>query len=178
MAYTPFKAPDVAGPKRDFVGYGRRVPKVRWPNDARVAISIVLNYEEGSEYSHANGDGRNDGLTEVIYAMDPKYRDLCAESVFEYGSRAGIWRLERLFTEFKIPITFYACAVALERNREVGAWIKEAGHEPCCHGWRWEEVWLLSRSEESGAHPARDRLDPGNLRRAGRAAGTAAMDRR
>jgi peptidoglycan/xylan/chitin deacetylase (PgdA/CDA1 family) len=148
MAYTPFKGAEVPGPKRDFVGYGRHVPKVRWPNDARVAISLVLNYEEGSEYSYPNGDGRNDGLTEVIYAMDPKYRDLCAESVFEYGSRAGVWRLERLLTELKIPITFYACAVALERNREVGAWLKEAGHEPCSHGWRWEEVWLLSRSEE------------------------------
>src|SRR5262249_18686600 len=115
---------------------------------ARVAISIVLNYEEGSEYSHANGDGRNDGLTEVIYAMDPKYRDLCAESVFEYGSGAGVWRLGRPLTGLKIPIDCVADAVALERNREVGAWIKEAGHEPCSHGWRWEEVWLLSRSEE------------------------------
>jgi peptidoglycan/xylan/chitin deacetylase (PgdA/CDA1 family) len=148
MTYTPFTGAEIAGPKRDFVGYGRHVPKVRWPNDARVAISIVLNYEEGSEYSHANGDDRNDGLTEVIYAMDPRYRDLCAESVFEYGSRAGVWRLERLFTELKIPITFYAAAVALERNREVAAWLKEAGHEPCSHGWRWEEVWLLSRNEE------------------------------
>jgi peptidoglycan/xylan/chitin deacetylase (PgdA/CDA1 family) len=148
MAYTPFKGTEVAGPPRDFVGYGRRVPQVRWPNGARVAISLVLNYEEGSEYSHGNGDGRNDGLTEVIYAMDPKYRDLCAESVFEYGARAGIWRLERLLTELKLPITFYACAVALERNREVAAWLKEAGHEPCSHGWRWEEVWRLSRDEE------------------------------
>lgn len=149
MAYTPFKGVDVPGPKRDFVGYGRKVPKVRWPNDARVAVSIVVNYEEGSEYSHGNGDGRNDGLTEVIYAMDPQYRDLCAESVFEYGSRAGVWRLERLLTDLKIPVTFYACAVALERNREVAAWLKEAGHEPCSHGWRWEEVWRLSRQEEA-----------------------------
>jgi len=149
MAYTPFKGVDVPGPKRDFVGHGRHVPRVRWPNDARVAISIIINYEEGSEYSHPNGDGRNDGLSEVIYAMDPQYRDLCAESVFEYGSRAGIWRLERLLTEFKLPVTFYACAVALERNREVAGWLKEAGHEPCSHGWRWEEVWRLSREEEA-----------------------------
>ena len=149
MTFVPFQGADVPGPVRDFVGYGRWVPKVRWPNDARVAVSIVLNYEEGSEYSHPNGDGRNDGLTEIIYAMDERYRDLCAESIFEYGSRAGVWRLERLFTEFKIPITFYACAVALERNREVGAWLKEAGHEPCSHGWRWEEVWRLSREEEA-----------------------------
>jgi peptidoglycan/xylan/chitin deacetylase (PgdA/CDA1 family) len=149
MAYTPFTGVDVPGPQRDFVGYGRHVPKVRWPGGARIAVSIVLNYEEGSEYCHPNGDRRNDGLTEMIYAVDPQYRDLCAESIFEYGSRAGVWRLERLLTELQIPITFYACAVALERNLEVAAWLREAGHEPCSHGWRWEEVWRLSREEEA-----------------------------
>jgi peptidoglycan/xylan/chitin deacetylase (PgdA/CDA1 family) len=149
MAYTPFVGVDVPGPRRDLVGYGRKVPKVRWPGDARVAVSIVLNYEEGSEYSHPNGDRRNDGLTEMIYAIDAQYRDLCAESVFEYGARAGVWRLERLLTELQIPITFYACAVALERNPEGAAWLQEAGHEPCSHGWRWEEVWRLSRDEEA-----------------------------
>jgi peptidoglycan/xylan/chitin deacetylase (PgdA/CDA1 family) len=148
MSYQPFQEIGVAGPKRNFVGYGRHAPRVRWPDGARVAVSFVLNYEEGSEYSHGNGDGRNDGLTEMVYAMDPAYRDLCAESVFEYGSRAGVWRMERLFSAYRIPITFYACAVALERNPEVAAWIREAGHEPCCHGWRWEEVWRLSRAEE------------------------------
>jgi peptidoglycan/xylan/chitin deacetylase (PgdA/CDA1 family) len=149
MTYTPFKGVQVPGPERDFVGYGRRIPKVTWPNNARVAISLVVNYEEGSEYSHPNGDGRNDGLVEMTYAMDPKYRDLCAESVFEYGSRAGIWRIERLLSEYKLPATIYACAVALERNREVGDWIREAGHEPCSHGWRWEESWRLTREEEA-----------------------------
>jgi peptidoglycan/xylan/chitin deacetylase (PgdA/CDA1 family) len=148
MTYHPFRDIETPGPTRDFVGYGRKVPRVRWPRDARIAISVVLNYEEGSEYSHPAGDKRNDGLQEVIYAMDPKYRDLAAESVFEYGSRAGVWRFERLVTEFKIPITFYACAVALERNPEVAAWVREAQHEPCSHGWRWEEVWRLSREEE------------------------------
>lgn len=148
MAYKPFKEIDVPGPKRDLIGHGRHAPRVRWPGDARVAISIVVNYEEGSEFTHGNGDKRNDGLQEVIYAMDPAYRDLAVESVFEYGSRAGIWRLERLLTEYRLPVTFYACAVALERNREVGAWIKEAGHEPCSHGWRWEEMWKLTREEE------------------------------
>lgn len=149
MAYTPFRGVDVPGPPRDLVGYGRHVPKVRWPGDARIAVSIVLNYEEGSEYSHPNGDRRNDGLVEMIYGFDAQYRDLCAESVFEYGSRAGVWRVERLLTELKIPITCYACAVALERNPEVAAWLQEAGHEPCSHGWRWEEVWRLSREEEA-----------------------------
>ena len=147
--HKPFAGVEVPGPKRDFVGYGRRAPRVNWPGGARVAVSIVINYEEGSEYAHPNGDGRNDGLVEMTYAMDPSYRDLCAESVFEYGSRAGIWRIERLLTELKLPATIYACAVALERNREVAAWIREAGHEACSHGWRWEEVWRLSREEEA-----------------------------
>ena len=148
MTYKPFQGVDVPGPKRDFIGYGRRAPRNRWPNDARVAISLVINYEEGSEYSHPNGDNRNDGLGEVIYTMDPAYRDLAVESVFEYGTRAGIWRLERLLSKYRLPATFFACAVALERNPEVAAWLKEAGHEPCSHGWRWEEVWALSREEE------------------------------
>ena len=148
MAYQPMKDINVPGPKREFVGYGRHVPRVRWPQNARIAVSFVLNYEEGSEYSHPAGDKQNDGLQEVIYAMDPQYRDLAVEAVFEYGSRAGIWRVERLFSEYKIPLTFYACAVALERNPEVAAWIKEAKHEPCCHGWRWEEMWRLTREQE------------------------------
>ena len=76
----PFVGTEVFGPKREFVGYGRRVPRVTWPGAARVAVNIVINYEEGSEYAHPNGDGRNDGLVEMTYAMDPSYRDLCAES--------------------------------------------------------------------------------------------------
>ena len=139
---------DVPGPKRDFVGYGRRPPKVVWPNNAKVALNLVVNYEEGSEYSKSAGDERNEGLAEINYTLDKKYRDLATESVYEYGSRAGIWRLMRLFDEYKIQVTFFACAVALERNPEVGQWISESGHEPCSHGWRWSEHWRLSREEE------------------------------
>lgn len=148
MPIQEFVDQDVPGPRRDYVGYGRYVPKVTWPNSARVAVSIVLNYEEGSEYAHPAGDKRNDGLTEIPYTMQHAYRDLAAESVYEYGSRAGVWRLQRLVDSYEIPITFYAAATALERNPEVAAWLKEAGHEPCSHGWRWEEVWKLSREEE------------------------------
>ena len=139
---------DVPGPRRQFVGYGRRQPKVVWPNEASVAVQLVVNYEEGSEYSKPAGDGRNEGLAEIPYVMDPQYRDLCAESVYEYGSRAGIWRLMRLFDEYGVKVTFFACAVALERNPEVGGWIRESGHEPCSHGWRWSEHWLFDREEE------------------------------
>lgn len=139
---------DVPGPRRDYVGYGRRQPRVVWPNDAKVAVNLVVNYEEGSEYSKAAGDDRNEGLAEINYLMPAEYRDLCAESIYEYGSRTGIWRLLRLFDECGVKSTFFACAVALERNPEVGEWIREAGHEPCSHGWRWSEHWLLDREEE------------------------------
>ena len=139
---------DIPGPRRNFVGYGRRPPRVVWPNEASVAVQLVVNYEEGSEYSKPAGDERNEGLAEIPYVMDPEHRDLCAESVYEYGSRAGIWRLLRAFDEFGVKVTFFACAVALERNPEVAEWIREAGHEPCSHGWRWGEHWLLDRDEE------------------------------
>ena len=111
---------DVPGPKRDFVGYGQRPPKVVWPHNAKVALNLVVNYEEGSEYSKPAGDERNEGLAEINCSLDKKYRDLASESVYEYGSRADIWRLLRLFDEYTIPVTFFACAVALERNPEVG----------------------------------------------------------
>src|SRR5262249_47021790 len=84
------------GPRRDLVGYGRRVPKVRWPGDARLAVNIVVNYEEGSEYSHPAGDGRNETTGDLASAMPREIRDLRTESAYEYGSRAGIWRLVRL----------------------------------------------------------------------------------
>jgi peptidoglycan/xylan/chitin deacetylase (PgdA/CDA1 family) len=140
---------DVPGPKRDLIGYGRHAPRVQWPDDAKLAVSLVMNYEEGSEASFPSGDERNEGLGEIPYQMKPGVRDLAVESVFEYGSRAGVWRLMRMFDEFGIKVTFFANGAALERNPEVGQWVQESGHEPCSHGWRWEEAWLLSREEEA-----------------------------
>lgn len=148
MPAEQLKDRDIPGPKRDYVGYGRRLPKVVWPDEAQVAVNLVVNYEEGSEYAKPLGDERNEGLAEINYALNPKYRDLSTESVYEYGSRAGIWRLLRLFDEYRIQTTFFACAVALERNPEVGQWMQASGHEPCSHGWRRSEHWLLSRDEE------------------------------
>ncbi len=139
---------DDTGPRRDLVGYGRRPPKVVWPADAKAVVSLCINYEEGSEYSIPAGDAANEGLAEINYAMPPGYRDLTAESVYEYGSRAGIWRLLRILDDFELKCTFFAAAVALERNPEVAAALVEAGHEPCSHGWRWEEVFRLSREQE------------------------------
>jgi peptidoglycan/xylan/chitin deacetylase (PgdA/CDA1 family) len=122
---------------------------VRWPHDARIAVNFVINYEEGSEYSFPDGDRRNEGQGEFSYLMDSTYRDLGVESAYEYGSRAGIWRLLRLFDEYGIKTTFFACGLALERNPEVGSWVAAGGHEPCGHGYRWSEPWLFkSRAEE------------------------------
>jgi peptidoglycan/xylan/chitin deacetylase (PgdA/CDA1 family) len=137
-----------AGPSRDLRGFGREAPPVVLPNGAKLALSIVVNYEEGAEYSVLEGDGRNEDLSETADALDGNVRDLRVESVYEYGSRAGIWRLFRLFAEYEVPVTVYACGRALERNPEVGSWIRKAGHEPCSHGWRWAEHWRFSPDEE------------------------------
>ncbi|MCY4088284.1 MAG: polysaccharide deacetylase family protein [Actinomycetia bacterium] len=140
---------DVPGPRRDLVGYGPRPPRVVWPDGAAVALNFVVNYEEGSEYSKPAGDERNEGQGEFDYVMDPRYRDLGVESTYEYGSRAGIWRLLRLFDEYRVKTTFFACGAALERNPAFGRWLAQAGHEPCSHGWRWSEPWLFqSRADE------------------------------
>ena len=135
---------------RDFTGYGPNPPNPRWPGGARLALNFVMNYEEGSEYSLMDGDGFTDaGLTELPGSAVPRGgRDLAAESMFEYGSRVGFWRIMRLFAERRLPMTIYACALALERNLPAATAIKSAGHDICCHGWRWVEHFRLTEEEE------------------------------
>lgn len=137
----------VAGPVRDFVGYGRRTPQVSWPGEAAVAVNFCIAYEEGAERSIAAGDDRGESLGPG-YPIGNGHRDLAVESLFEYGSRAGIWRLANLLDEYDVPATLFAAAVALEHNPEVCAWVRERGHDICCHGWRWTEPWLLTPEEE------------------------------
>jgi peptidoglycan/xylan/chitin deacetylase (PgdA/CDA1 family) len=136
------------GPDRDFVGYGRRLPKVRWPNGARVAISLCLNYEEGSERSYPAGDKVNDASGENSRVFPAGVRNLATESIFEYGSRVGVFRLLRMFDDLGVKCTAFAAAVALKINREAADWMVESGHEICSHGWRWSEQWTMSREEE------------------------------
>lgn len=135
-------------PTRDFVGYGARPPVVRWPNDARLALNIVVNYEEGSERSFDDGDGVNESLGEIPRAVAAPARDYATESVYEYGSRAGIFRVLRVLEEFGAPGTMFASAVALERNPDVCDWIRRVGHDVCGHGYRWSEDWTVDREEE------------------------------
>jgi len=134
----------------DLVGYGPNPPDPRWPGGARLAVNFVINVEEGSERSFAEGDGRSEsGLTEVSTSTVPEgVRDLAAESMFEYGARVGIWRLLRIFEQRQLPFTAFACALALERSPELAGALGELGHDICCHGWRWIEHWHLSEAEE------------------------------
>jgi peptidoglycan/xylan/chitin deacetylase (PgdA/CDA1 family) len=135
---------------RDFIGYGATPPNPKWPNGARLALNFVMNYEEGSEPSIGDGEdftevghteaaGRNQGV---------KGRDLAAESMFEYGSRIGFWRLMRLFRERGLPMTVFACALALERNKAAAEAIRASGFDVCSHGWRWIKHYDLSEAEE------------------------------
>ena len=115
-------------------------------------VNMVLVYEEGSEYSVLWGDDRNDGWGEYADpGVQPPQRDKGTESHYEYGSRAGVWRLARIFETTGIPVTVSAAAVALELNPHVAAWMREHDHDLLGHGWRWIEHWTLSREQERAA---------------------------
>ena len=133
---------------RDFVGYGRHAPRVRWPEGARVALSFFVNYEAGAEYTFEE-DARNEGVGEWITGLGDGVVDRSTQSIFEYETRAGFWRVMRLLDEHGIPATVNACALGVERNPEVAVYLRDADHEVCCHGWRWEEPWTLTREHEA-----------------------------
>ena len=137
-------------PVRDFIGYGPDPPQANWPGGARVAVQLVINYEEGSEYNNADGDGRTElGLAEAPGGRVPQgQRDLAFETMYEYGSRVGFWRLLALLRERQVPATIFGCALALERNLRAAEAIVAAGFDVCCHGYRWEEHFRLSPEVE------------------------------
>ena len=140
---------------RDMVGYGKRSGPTfdRWPNNARLALQIVLNYEEGSENCVLHGDKYSESfLSEIVGAQPIKGRHMNMESLYEYGSRRGFWRLYELFMERKIPITIFGVAMALERNDDVVYAIKKGIQsslfEVACHGWRWIDYQNVPKSVE------------------------------
>lgn len=124
---------------RDFVGYGRHAPDPEWPSKARLALNFVLNYEEGGESTPLDGDPASEGYLHEIVGAPPTVgaRNLNVESMYEYGSRAGFWRLYRMFTERRIPVTVFATGSALERNPAAAEAMASAGWEIAGHGWRW-----------------------------------------
>ncbi|QJD71028.1 allantoinase PuuE [Marinobacterium sp. LSUCC0821] len=135
---------------RDLKGYGQNPPTVTWPNNARVALSFVLNYEEGGERCILHGDPESEAfLSEMPSAVPfPGQRHMSMESIYEYGSRAGVWRLLRLFKERDIPLTIFAVATAIERYPEVAKVFVEEGHEICSHALKWITYQDMSIEEE------------------------------
>jgi putative urate catabolism protein len=126
---------------RDLVGYGRNIPDPKWPGGAKVAVQFVLNYEEGGESSILDGDPASENLlSEIVGASPwPGQRNLNMESIYEYGSRAGFWRLHRMFTDLKVDVTVYGVTLAMARNPDAVAAMNEAGWEIASHGYRWHE---------------------------------------
>ena len=137
--------------ERDFIGYGPNPPKIEWPDGARVAVSVVVNYEEGSENSLLDGDPHRETNSEVPSPLPLDERDLANEPFFEYGSRVGAWRIMDILGQYRVPATFFCCALALERNPQVGPEIVRRGHEVFGHGYRWEEYYKMDRDTEREA---------------------------
>ncbi|MRW91582.1 allantoinase PuuE [Duganella sp. FT80W] len=134
---------------RDLIGYGRNPPHAQWPNKARVAVQFVLNYEEGGENSVLHGDpGSETFLSEIIGAASFTNRHMSMESLYEYGSRAGLWRLLRMFEERKLPLTIFGVSMALKRHPEAVAAFRELGHEIACHGLRWITYQYIDEATE------------------------------
>ena len=135
---------------RDLVGYGRQSPDPTWPGDARLALQFVINYEEGGENCILHGDPASEAfLSEIVGAEPwPGQRHMNMESIYEYGSRAGFWRLWRLFTERALPVTVYGVATALARNPEAVAAMREAEWEVASHGLKWIDYRDLPEAEE------------------------------
>jgi putative urate catabolism protein len=131
------------------VGYGSKKIEVKWPNNAKIALQIVLNYEEGAENCVLHGDNSSEiFLSEITGAQHIKGRHINMESIYEYGSRRGFWRIHELFQEKKIPVTIFGVGMALERNQDVCDAIKKANYEVASHGWRWIDYQNVPKAKE------------------------------
>ncbi|HLI56309.1 MAG TPA: allantoinase PuuE [Actinomycetota bacterium] len=135
---------------RDLIGYGRCPPDARWPEGARLAVNLVLNYEEGGERSILHGDGESEAfLSELPGAVPlPGVRHMSAESVYEYGSRVGVWRVLDLVERYGLPLTVFAVAMAAERHPAAIRAMVDAGHEICSHGYRWIDYQHVDEATE------------------------------
>ncbi|MEM7041829.1 MAG: polysaccharide deacetylase family protein [Pseudomonadota bacterium] len=123
--------------ERDLIGYGGSPPRIAWPNGTRLAVSVVVNFEEGAEWQVGDGDARSEAVGEVLSVVPPGARDLGQEQIFAYGMRVGFWRFLEALDRYHIPATFFCCGRAIERAPGLAKEIVERGHEPACHGWRW-----------------------------------------
>jgi allantoinase len=135
---------------RDLIGYGRSPPHAKWPNGARVAVQFVLNYEEGGENCVLHGDKASEQfLSEIIGAPAFEARHMSMESIYEYGARAGVWRILAEFERRKLPLTVFGVSMALERHPDLTAAFVELSHEIACHGWRWIHYQHMDEATEA-----------------------------
>lgn len=121
----------------DLAGYGGQWPDFRWPNGARLAVSVVVNFEEGAEWQVGYGDPVSERMGEVISVVEPGQRDRGQEQIFAYGMRAGLWRMLDALERHRLPATFFCCGRAVEQSPDLARHITLRGHEPALHGWRW-----------------------------------------
>lgn len=133
---------------RDLIGYADKRPAFEWPNGARLALNLVVNYEEGSERNTLDGDEEIERASESPYPVDSGRRELALESFFEFGSRVGIWRLIELFDDLRVRPTIFACGQALERNQAVAKAFVERGYDMVGHGYRWISHFGLTEEQE------------------------------
>ncbi|PWQ92332.1 allantoinase PuuE [Leucothrix pacifica] len=134
---------------RDLIGYGGKPPQANWPGNARIAVQFVLNYEEGGENCVLHGDaGSEQFLSEIIGAQAYPDRHLSMESIYEYGSRAGVWRILKAFEQHNMPLTIFGVAMALQRHPELTKAFIEQGHEIACHGLRWIHYQEMPEEQE------------------------------
>lgn len=152
MASPTPSAPSTPSPAaypRDLIGYGRTPPHAEWPGAARIAVQFVLNYEEGGENCVLHGDKTSEQfLSEIVGAAAYEARHLSMESIYEYGSRVGVWRILREFERRRLPLTIFGVSMALERHPELTAAFVELGHEIACHGWRWIHYQNMDETTE------------------------------
>ena len=135
---------------RDLTGYGATPPDAQWPDGARLALQLVLNFEEGGESCILHGDNESEALLSEIVNAQPRegVRHMNMESFYEYGSRVGVWRLARLFDKYQVPVTVQAVGMAVERNPETVRTLHAAGHEICSHGYRWIDYQYVDEETE------------------------------
>jgi allantoinase len=149
MPHTPSAHADATFYPRDLIGHGRNPPHARWPGGARIAVQFVLNYEEGGENNVLHGDaGSEQFLSEMFNPPSFPDRHLSMESIYEYGSRAGVWRLLREFEQRGMPLTIFGVSMALERHPELTQAFVDLGHEIACHGWRWISYQQIDEATE------------------------------
>ncbi len=147
--------PESWNPDRDLVGYGGRWPDLRWPNGARLAVSVVVNFEEGAEQQVGDGDAVSERMGEVISVVEPGRRDRGQEQIFAYGMRAGLWRMLEALERHRLPATFFCCGQAVARSPYLAQAVTALGHEAALHGWRWRPHADYADRETEAADIAR-----------------------